>query len=88
VTAPAPLTALMSALALADDAETPASLLAALAADAASPHGAAAACAAAYPGAATRTFRFVQPVPVAPYLIGAFVLISEPHCFASLSHPY
>jgi leukotriene-A4 hydrolase len=65
VTVPAPLTALMSAVAV--DA-APASLLAAMAADAASPHGAAAAASAAY-SSTTRSFRFVQAVPVAPYLI-------------------
>ena len=69
VTVPAQLTALMSAVAV-DDGDAPASLLAAAACDAASPHGAAAAAKAAYPGSeSTRTFRFVQRVPVAPYLI-------------------
>jgi len=58
----------MSAVAV-EEADAPASLLAAAACDAASPHGGAAAAAAAYPGAGTRTFRFVQRVPVAPYLI-------------------
>ena len=69
VTVPEPLTALMSAVPLPDGAALPASLAAVLSSDASSPHGAAAARAAAYPTAPTRTFAFAQAVPIAPYLI-------------------